>query len=387
MTAALPLSARAVAPDLARGVMLLLIALANVHLFLLGTPGIRGYPAELDPADRVVTLVQTLLVDGRAYPLFALLMGYGAVQSARRREADQAVGILRRRGGWMVAIGAVHGLALFPGDIVGAYGLLLVLLAGVLVRGTTVTLGTIAVIGIALTATLGTGSGLPTGLPVVPSVATQAVGTALGQHVGEWLTGALGSALLTAGMVALGALAARHRLLDEPDRHRPLLRRTALVGLVVAVVGGLPLALEAAGWWRPGPALVLVAGSLHALGGLAGGAGYAALFGLLVARVGAGAEPARGAVGRRALVATGRRSLTCYLGQSVVFTALLPAWTLGLGAALSVWQAALLAIATWLLGVAVCVALDRSGRRGPAEVLLRRLTYGAGRPGVRDQAG
>jgi uncharacterized protein len=96
---ALPTSARAVAPDLARGAMLLMIALANVHLYLQGTPGLRGYPADLGLADQVVTFLQLVLVDGRAYPLFALLVGYGAVQSARRRDAAAAVGILRRRGG------------------------------------------------------------------------------------------------------------------------------------------------------------------------------------------------------------------------------------------------------------------------------------------------
>jgi uncharacterized membrane protein YeiB len=34
------------------------------------------------------------------------------------------------------------------------------------------------------------------------------------------------------------------------------------------------------------------------------------------------------------------------------------------------------AFGTWLLTVAVAVALDKAGKRGPFEVLLRRLTYG-----------
>lgn len=363
----LPLSARAVAPDLARGAMLLLIALANVHLFLLGTPGLRGYPVPTDLADRIVTVAQLALVDGRAYPLFALLVGYGAVQSARRH-GDRAVPLLRRRGLWMVVIGAVHGLVLFPGDIVAAYGLLLVVLAGVLVRGSTVTLGTVTALGAVLTLLLGSGSGGPAGARTLPSVAEPAVGRALFLHVGEWVGGVIGSALLTVGMVALGALAARHRLLDDPARHRPLLRRAALLGLTFAVLAGLPLGLAAAGWWAPGAAFAPAVGALHALGGLAGGIGYAALAGLVAAR----RAPT-------ALLATGRRSLSCYLAQSVVFTALLPAWTLGLGAVLSVWQAALLAVGVWSAEVAVCAVADRAGGRGPAEVLLRRLTYGQAR--------
>ncbi len=83
---ATPLADRRPAPDLARGGMLLLIALANVHVYVYGSPiGPRGYPRALDPADQVVTLLQLTLVDGRAYPLFGLLFGYGITQLARRR--------------------------------------------------------------------------------------------------------------------------------------------------------------------------------------------------------------------------------------------------------------------------------------------------------------
>ena len=49
------------------------------------------------------------------------------------------------------------------------------------------------------------------------------------------------------------------------------------------------------------------------------------------------------------LAACGQRSLSCYLGQSVLFAALLPAWTLGLGARLTVAEAALLAVGVWLV--------------------------------------
>jgi uncharacterized membrane protein YeiB len=92
----------------------------------------------------------------------------------------------------------------------------------------------------------------------------------------------------------------------------------------------------------------------------------------------AAAGPARPGPVLRALAACGQRSLSCYLAQSVAFAALLPAWTLGLGARLTVAQAALLAAAVWLVLVLVADASARSGYRGPAEVLLRRLTYGAG---------
>ena len=84
--APVPLGARALAPDVARGAMLLLIALANVHLYLYDRPlGVRLYPAGLIGADRVIAGLQLALVDGRAYPLFGVLFGYGIGQWAARR--------------------------------------------------------------------------------------------------------------------------------------------------------------------------------------------------------------------------------------------------------------------------------------------------------------
>ncbi|MBN9791733.1 MULTISPECIES: DUF418 domain-containing protein [unclassified Pseudonocardia] len=357
-------TARAVAPDLARGAMLLMIALANVHLYLYGSAGLRGYPADLGLADQIVVVFQMLFVDGRAYPLFAMLVGYGAVQSARGREPGRAVGVLRRRGAWMIAIGALHGVLLFPADIVGAYGLLLLLSAVVVVRASDRTLGAIAVIGLLIAGAVGATSGLPAG-PAWPSMTATGPTMAMLLHLPEWLGSTVVAALTTVGMVALGALAAQRGILDEPGRYRPLLRRTAVIGITVAALTGLPLALAAVDWWQPTIGLAMVAGVLHQTGGLAGGLGFGALFGLFATR----AVP-------QALLATGRRSLSNYLGQSVVFCALLPAWSLGLGADLTVWQASLLGLTTWLLGIALSAALDRAGRRGPAEVVLRRLTHG-----------
>jgi uncharacterized protein len=44
--------------------------------------------------------------------------------------------LVRRRGAWMIVIGFAHGVLLWAGDIVGAYGLLAVLMAGLLMRAT-----------------------------------------------------------------------------------------------------------------------------------------------------------------------------------------------------------------------------------------------------------
>ena len=119
-----------------------------------------------------------------------------------------------------------------------------------------------------------------------------------------------------------------------------------------------PTALMAAQYWTSPPlAAVLAAGSLHALGGYLGGAGYAALFGLLAIRVGRrGTGPVTGA-----LQACGQRSLSCYLAQSVAFAALLPAWTLGLGDGAQLWRTALVGIGAWLVILLVAAVSGRTG--------------------------
>ena len=79
-------SLRYPAPDVARGFMLLLIALANVSQnWLIYLPA----PAEQSAVDRVVEVVRACLVENRAYPLFAMLFGFGLMTMASRRiEAD-----------------------------------------------------------------------------------------------------------------------------------------------------------------------------------------------------------------------------------------------------------------------------------------------------------
>ena len=381
---ATPTAARALAPDIARGGMLLLIALANVHVYNWGhSVGPRGYPLDVDGVDRWIALLQMLLVDGRAYPLFALLFGYGIVQLARRRgDVGMPTGavtrLVRRRGAWMIAIGAAHGVLLWGGDIVGAYGMLAVLMAGLLVRGDERTLLPVALGGILLTTLIYAGTAFaPTkSKSFLPSMPIEDPAAALVVRTFEWLSiGFFLQVIGVFGAVALGAWAARRRLLDEPERHRQLLVRAAVVGITAAVLLGLPMALMASGIWTSPPlGVAATAASLHTLGGFAGGVGYAALFGLLAIRIArrGGPGPVAGA-----LQACGQRSLSCYLAQSVAFVALLPAWTLGLGEDAHLWQTALVGIGTWLVILVVAAVSARAGLRGPAEVLLRRLTYGA----------
>ncbi|MEU6711620.1 hypothetical protein ABZ897_09075 [Nonomuraea sp. NPDC046802] len=123
--------ARALAPDLARGVMLLAIAFAHAPLFVTAVD--RGP----DLADQASGLFHMLFVNNHARPMFAFLFGYSLVQLMNRqaRRGSDPVSVrklLRRRGWWLVAIGFAHVALLVPIDILAVYGLTAVLLVGLL---------------------------------------------------------------------------------------------------------------------------------------------------------------------------------------------------------------------------------------------------------------
>ncbi|MFC4562187.1 DUF418 domain-containing protein [Nocardiopsis mangrovi] len=393
-----PLAERSLAPDLARGMMLLLIALAHVPWFIYDAPAGLAllHPADGDIADKIAQALTVVTVDARAYTMFGFLFAYGvgqlyARQMSRGTSPAHARRLLRRRHLWMLLFGAVHALLLWQGDIIGTYGLIGLIMVPLFLNRTDRTLKVWIAVLLAAGALYSVATAVA-GL-VLPA-ADAAVSAADIQRTSITETGYLLSAAirlptwgvaLVSGLITfalptaflIGLLAARHRLLDEPARHLPLLRLLAVAGISVGWLAGLPLALQHVG--AIGPAYLPVVTELHLFTGTFAGVGYAALFGLVAHWI--ATRGRQRSLPVRALVSLGRRSMSGYLAQSLVWGPVLAAWGLGLGVYLSSWSAMLVAVATWLATVAVAYALDRTGRRGPAEVLLRRLTYRAVRSG------
>ncbi|BBG00911.1 MULTISPECIES: DUF418 domain-containing protein [Pseudonocardia] len=394
------LTGRIPAPDIARGVMLLLIVLANTPYYLYGRPhgGMGAHPVDGSVVDRVVQAVLITTVDLRVYPMFAFLFGYGLVMILRRQQAaglsdDEARRLLRRRNLLLVAFGAVHALLLWGGDVLGAYGLCGLALVWLFLRRSDRTLLVWAGIGTGLLALLAVLSALE-GLAVLAGLqepndvgATVTVLARASVSDPDLLGAALArmtmwpiQVLLIQGLVGmvvpvsilLGFWAARHRVLDRPWEHRRLLWITAVGGITIGWLAGLPFALTHIGVLDTmAPALSSFAVP-QMLAGLACGLGYVAAFGLIGDRL---AGRPLGPLGG-ALTAVGKRSLTCYLAQSLLCAPLLAAWGLGLGGILGSAQTAAFAIGVWLLTVLYAVVAERRGAPGPAEALLRRLTYG-----------
>jgi len=484
---ALPSAAppRSLAPDIARGLMLALIAIANVSWYLWGHEGSVGMTPHVparNGADQVVQVAMTIAVDHRAMPLFAVLFGYGMVQFYRSRldrgmEPRIVRAMMRRRHWAMLLLGLLHAALLFYGDILGAYavaGLLMVwIFFGRRTRTLVIWIGVLVAL-ILLFALFSILSAISLAFfappEVIGSMESGSFGMGLvrdyayGQpylvsilaRLAIWTMGLLpGALLLTPVSILVGWVAARHRVLDEPWRHTRLLARVAVGGIAIGWLGGVPDALlivgviplpEAVGWAFSG---------LNSLAGIACGVGYAAAFGLLAVRLegrapartmsgpdldpgsetGAGAgsgsgsgsgsgngppdraarrerrreaaaadaarAPAQRAYGIpsstqardpgaastgasaartgalvRALSAVGQRSLTFYLLQSLLLAPLMADWGLGLGVHLSTAGAVGIALLVWLLSLPLAAWMDSRSVRGPAEMLLRRLTYG-----------
>ena len=395
---------RYLAPDVARGFMLLLIALANVGFWVAGPEGRAP-----STADRTWAFIRALFIDQRAYPLFALLFGFGLATMVNRRmasgidaycrqltgglrapsaaELDQAQEqatidarrLVRRRGLWMVLFGLIHG-AFFPSEIIGTYGIVAVVFAGwfahkhhkrqlavcalvLLSQFVPVVLamlfgsgGEAAASGAAAAAPTGAGESMASALPWFVT------------NVNGWFFTALSAAFTTMILPAafLGARLADTDLIAHPERHRGLLTVAGIGGLALGALGALHellVPLTSAQPWAADSALIMVLG-------LAGGCGWLAVLALYA---GGPTSDNRLTGLRRLLSNVGRRSMTAYLSQTVMFAGIFviaPRLT-GRPLELGLVASAAVAVMVWLTTVVLCAVLERLGMPGPFESLLR----------------
>ncbi|TDD44304.1 DUF418 domain-containing protein, partial [Kribbella antibiotica] len=368
-------------PDLARGFMLLFIALANSHYFVAGANAFGGFPTDGSVVDRGVATVIATFVDGRAFPMFGVLFGYGVAQIVRRqREAGREWWPIRkllwRRSLVLVVLGFAHAMLLYVGDILAAYGVLLFLGVWAL-RWKTGWLFGVAAFVLVLTA-----------LPTDDSFSTMSEGfdpAMLPHNLAEQFS----ERILVQPYIAMlgwigfvtpfliGLWAGRRRILERPDEHLTLLRTTAVAGLTIAIIGGLPVSLVVGGIIdRPSNHALSILGPLHDATGVFGGFGYAALIVLIARKLSSGPITL-------AVAAVGQRSLTCYLSQSVVWALVFTPYLLDLSDNLTTTTTALLAIATWLATVLLADRMRRANYRGPFEKLIRWITYRDRKPGHR----
>lgn len=397
------------APDVARGFMLLLIALANVGFWVAGPEGRAP-----STADRTWAFMRALFIDQRAYPLFALLFGFGLATMVNRRmasgidaycqqltgglrapsaaELDQAREqaavdarrLVRRRGLWMVLFGLIHG-AFFPSEIIGTYGIVAVVFAGwfahkhhkrQLAVCALVLLSQFVPVVLAMLFGSGgeaaaSGAAVPAPAAAAPTGAGESMASALPwfvTNVNGWFFTALSAAFTTMILPAafLGARLADTDLIAHPERHRGLLTVAGIGGLALGALGALHellVPLTSAQPWAVDSTLIMILG-------LAGGCGWLAVLALY-----AGGPTADNRLTglKRLLSNVGRRSMTAYLSQTAMFAGIFVIAPRLTGRSVSPGAAASAAVAVmvWLTTVVLYAVLERRGMPGPFESLLR----------------
>lgn len=397
---------RVPAPDVARGLMLWVIAVANITVWIWAagpTDGLRartlgaGAGTAGWTADDLVNMAMSMLVDGRGFPLFSFLVGYGAGQIAAREAArgtplPLAQQLMLRRYGWLLLVGALHACLLFPGDIITAYafgGLFLALL----ITASTRILAVLAGLGAVLMVLFGAASWF------ARSPGTVRYPSLVAESPQEWL--ALGLAEGTAvvilapiqllgllPMMLLGMALSRYRLLEDPGARRTRLLGAAVVCIALGLATGTGTGLLTTDMLEPSATAGAVLAGADAVTGAAQGIGYAIVVALVCQRAQSRSGNASAPLRARehpalwSLQALGRRSMSGYLAQSLLFTVLLPPFALGLGRSLTPTAALLLGTAVWAATLLGAALLERRTLPGPAEAVHRRLYLGTARGGT-----
>lgn len=361
---------RILALDVLRGFALFGVLLAYA-LWNLGTPPEDTYSS----FDRILNRGLTVLVDTKAYTLFAILFGVGfSIQLTRASSRGaRIVPVYCRRLLALLLIGLTDALLLRNGDILVPYatmGFILLLFRNASNR----TLAIGAIVGLLFPYVARSAWEL-TGVPFPQRPETEGVGYFASNiaWVRYWYTIAITSWPASLPMFLFGLYIGRSRFIDKIGAHRRWLWIALVAGLAIGV--SAPVGVESIDRiWNGVPqpfAPRVISGLLRSLHAWGLAAFYASSILFLLQ------TPARQ---RRLapLAAVGRMALTNYLLQSVILIPVCMA--LNLFDRVTPAIGTLLALGVWTFQVPASIWWLKRFRFGPAEWLWRSLTYGHPQP-------
>ena len=378
-----------IVPDVARGMALLGIAMANMTTAWIITTDRPGsyFGGIIDGSawDKAAVVFGAFFVHNRGLPMFSTLLGFGVgliAMSLWRRgfPVRAARWVIAKRYAFLALMGAVHLVLLFWGDIMFFYGVAGIIIA-FLLRKRDSTLMLIAYILFALCALGGVVAFISGAVDPSGVVATEGIGTIESYPdllLSQLIT--LGSQAVATPIIVLmylpvmlvGFVWARQSVLADVPSHRPTLLRWVAVAVIITVVIGALWSLSTLGvieqrWAN-------AANNANAFIGVFTGPGILAGLALVLQpvqeRLSAGAPlPA-------VLWALGKRSMSGYVGQSILFFCLVHPFTLNFGHDLGAFGQAALAFAVWLATLIGACVLEVFDLRGPFEAVHRRLSYG-----------
>ena len=360
--------------------------------------------------ETVVGSLYSFFIDQKFITLFSLLFGLGFSLQMTRAESRGAaiVPVYRRRLLVLLGIGLLHMFALWVGDILSTYALLGFALLLFRKRSDRTLLTWALVLYLVLppllTAAQTYGPALLHGREQADRSAKQTRDEEAANRA-AFLAGLSSDSVVTSqqanlrfaweglgsphrllwlslilGRFLLGMWAGRHRLMQDVERHRTLLRRLVVGGLAVGgALGGVGLAVTLyhrgmPGWPPASPPPWMVAlRLLRDVGFLVMGVGYAAAFALLFQK-----ERWRKLLG--VFAPAGRMALSLYLMQTVVSLWLYDGWGLGLVGRLPPSRCLLLTLGVFAVQMGLSHLWLARFRFGPVEWLWRSLTYGRAQP-------
>ncbi|NMO17038.1 DUF418 domain-containing protein [Pyxidicoccus fallax] len=406
------LAERVVLLDALRGFALFGVFLSNSITWFSGRTLLPREQAQAMGApmlEMVVGSAYQFLVNQKFITIFAFLFGLGFSIQMTRAEArgSSIVPLYLRRLLILMGIGFVHLFAIWVGDILHTYAMVGFLLLLFRARSHRAVLGW--AVGLMVTMSLV----LPTlqrfgpvwlyGAEAAAELAKATQAEAAAQRA-AFLEALSSHSLWTAqagngryfidtfmrldrlkwmGFILarflFGLLAGRLLLLQDVERHRPLLRRLVAWGLSAGVVingtGLVMYRLRSMGKLGTAgdSAWMFYLNALQELGFLAMAAGYVALFALLFQRV--RWQRVLGVLGP-----VGRMALSQYLLQSVVSVCIYNGWGLGLIGKLPSSRVVAICFVVFAVQVVLSHWWLARFRFGPAEWLWRSLTYGRAQP-------
>ncbi|APT91768.1 hypothetical protein CPHO_01230 [Corynebacterium phocae] len=389
---------RLLVPDVARGLALLGIALANAPtVWFIDDKTERadffgGATTTLDDATVIGTAVTTHM---RGLPMFSTLLGFGIGLIAlslwkKGFPLPQARKVLLKRYGFLAVLGALHSTFIFVGDIMFYYGMCGMLFAALLTVSNKVlkrfayAILTISVVGSILLAALSGGSleEIPqSGLLDLIEPHPDTYGGLVLENFLATLLAIFVLPLMAWDIVPvmlIGFVWARQGTLTNPTEHRRELYTWLVLGAIIAFGVGIPWGLGAIGVLPENIYLAFEILNLYA--GVLTGPAILAFLTLILhktqERVNAGA---RVPLALRIPAALGKRSMSGYIFQSLAFAVVAYPFMLGLD--LDAFGMAVVATTIWVISLALAWGWEMAGWRGPFEILHRRLSYGpAGTP-------
>ncbi len=373
------LPARHTLVDALRGLALLGILIVNLE-FIAVAPfrGWEGFDQWWDVGARWITITFFQL---KSYLVFALLFGYGLSIMLGRGDGRGFRARYLRRMAALLVLGLLHAVFFFVGDILVSYAILGAALLAVgrwparRLLGLAVALYAVAIALVGLVALeIAAGSTAAPGEDARAAVYAQGSFLEVARQRIEDLPIALGviGVLNWASIAAafcIGVVLGRGDVLSNPGRHQLSARRVARwclpVGFGLSGLAGILTLSTEERTSGVGPALGLLIENLAAPIAVAG----------VVAALIASSQKKWWASLERRVTGGGRSSLSMYLGESLVASVVFCGYGLGLLGTVGPLAALGVAVSLWLALEVLATFWLRRYRQGPAEWLLRSVTY------------